>query len=358
MLIAIPTGVKIFNWIGTMWDGSLNLKTSMWFAIGFIAMFIIGGLSGIMHSSPPPDTQQNDTYFVVAHIHYVLFGGTMLGVFSGIYYWFPKATGRYLSEKLGAWHFWLVMIGMNLTFFPMHFAGLLGMPRRVYTYSPALHVEGFNMLSTIGVVVLMLGILAFVVNLLKSIKGGEPAPVNPWNAPGLEWAIPSPPPEYNFAKLPTVHSLDPLWHQDGPKGHPIDVWALWTGSRKVVVTRRFEFEDDSKQNVPQVTRLKLLERTGLLFDLAKDPGERHDLSSSGAASDAAAIARFDATFAAAGALSRLLDAFEVGPPPPPLSEFEKLTLGKLGYAQADLPKPLPKGTALKLSLLPLPQFPR
>jgi cytochrome c oxidase subunit 1 len=223
MLIAIPTGVKIFNWIGTMWDGSLNLKTSMWFAIGFIAMFIIGGLSGIMHSSPPPDTQQNDTYFVVAHIHYVLFGGTMLGIFSGIYYWFPKLTGRMLSEKLGAWHFWLVMIGMNLTFFPMHFAGLLGMPRRVYTYSPSLHVEGFNMLSTIGVVVLMAGILMFLINMLKSVRGGEVAPINPWNAPGLEWAIPSPPPEYNFAKLPTVHSLDPLWHQDGPKGHPIDV---------------------------------------------------------------------------------------------------------------------------------------
>ncbi len=223
MLIAIPTGVKIFNWIGTMWDGSLNLKTSMGFAIGFIAMFIIGGLSGIMHSSPPPDTQQNDTYFVVAHIHYVLFGGTMLGIFSGIYYWFPKITGRYLSEKLGQWHLWLTLIGMNVTFFPMHFAGLLGMPRRVYTYSPNLHVENFNLASTIGVFVLMLGILMFVINLLKSIKGGEPAPVNPWNAPGLEWAIPSPPPEYNFAKLPTVHSLDPLWHQDGPKGHPIDV---------------------------------------------------------------------------------------------------------------------------------------
>jgi cytochrome c oxidase subunit 1 len=223
MLIAIPTGVKIFNWIGTMWDGSLNLKTSMGFAIGFIAMFIIGGLSGIMHSSPPPDTQQNDTYFVVAHIHYVLFGGTMLGIFSGIYYWFPKMTGRYLSEKLGQWHLWLVLIGMNVTFFPMHFAGLLGMPRRVYTYSPNLHVENFNLLSTIGAFILMAGILMFVINLLKSVRGGEPAPINPWNAPGLEWAIPSPPPEYNFAKLPTVHSLDPLWHQDGPKGHPIDV---------------------------------------------------------------------------------------------------------------------------------------
>ena len=146
-----------------------------------------------------------------------------------------------------------------------------------------------------------------------------------------------------------------LWQE---KGRPIDTWALWTGSCKVVVTRRFEFEDESKQNAPQVLRLKLMERTGLLFDLVNDPGERHDLSSSGAAADAAALARFDATFAAGGALARLLDAFEVGPPPPPQSEFEKLALEKLGYAQGEAPKPFPKGTALKLSLLPLPQFPR
>jgi cytochrome c oxidase subunit 1 len=223
MLIAIPTGVKIFNWIGTMWGGSLNLKTAMWFAIGFIAMFIIGGLSGIMHSSPPADLQQNDTYFVVAHIHYVLFGGTMLGVFAGIYYWFPKVTGRYMSEALGKIHFWLMIIGMNLTFFPMHFAGLLGMPRRIYTYQAGLGLEVFNMLSTIGVFFIIAGVLVFMQNLFRSIGKGEPAPINPWNAPTLEWAIPSPPPEYNFAKLPTVQSLDPLWHQEGPKGHKIDV---------------------------------------------------------------------------------------------------------------------------------------
>jgi cytochrome c oxidase subunit 1 len=223
MLIAIPTGVKIFNWIGTMWGGSLNLKTAMWFAIGFIAMFIIGGLSGIMHSSPPADLQQNDTYFVVAHIHYVLFGGTMLGVFAGIYYWFPKVTGRLMSEALGKVHFWLTLIGMNLTFFPMHFAGLLGMPRRIYTYQAGLGLEVFNMLSTIGVFFIIASVLVFMHNLFRSIGKGEPAPINPWNAPTLEWAIPSPPPEYNFAKLPTVQSLDPLWHQEGPKGHKIDV---------------------------------------------------------------------------------------------------------------------------------------
>jgi cytochrome c oxidase subunit 1 len=191
--------------------------------IGFIAMFIIGGLSGIMHSSPPADLQQNDTYFVVAHIHYVLFGGTMLGVFAGIYYWFPKVTGRFLSEPLGKVHFWLTMLGMNLTFFPMHFAGLLGMPRRIYTYQAGLGIDFFNLLSTIGVFFIMASVLVFMHNLFRSVRKGEIAPINPWNAPTLEWAIPSPPPEYNFAKLPQVASLDPLWHQGGPKGHPIDV---------------------------------------------------------------------------------------------------------------------------------------
>ena len=229
MLIAIPTGVKIFNWIGTMWGGSLRLTTSMWFALGFIALFIMGGLSGIMHSSPPADLQQNDTYFVVAHIHYVLFGGTMMGIFAGIYYWFPKVTGRVLSERLGKWHFWLTMIAMNLTFFPMHFVGLLGMPRRVYTYPSGLGFESYNLLSTIGSVLLGLAILLFAVNLLRSVRGGAPAGGDPWGGPTLEWSIPSPPPVYNFARIPTVKNRDPLWHQSGPHGHPIDTSGPGTG---------------------------------------------------------------------------------------------------------------------------------
>jgi cytochrome c oxidase subunit 1 len=188
MLIAIPTGVKIFNWIGTMWEGSLNLKTAMWFAIGFIAMFIIGGLSGVMHASPPADTQQNDTYFVVAHIHYVLFGGTILGLLAGVYYWFPKVTGRYLSETLGKWHFWLTMLSMNLTFFPMHFAGLLGMPRRVYSYQKGMGFELYNLMSTAGAILLGISILIFLHNFFRSIRKGEPAPNNPWNGAMLEWA--------------------------------------------------------------------------------------------------------------------------------------------------------------------------
>jgi len=216
--------VKIFNWIGTMWGGAIRLTTSMWFAIGFISMFIIGGLSGIMHSSPPADTQQNDTYFVVAHIHYVLFGGTMLGLIAGIYYWFPKVTGRFMSEKLGKWHFWTTIISMNLTFFPMHFSGLLGMPRRVYTYQKGMGFELYNQMSTAGALLLAVSLLVFLHNLFRSIRKGEIAPPNAWNGATLEWATAtSPPPEFNFQKLPTVKTLDPLWHQEGPKGHKIDV---------------------------------------------------------------------------------------------------------------------------------------
>jgi cytochrome c oxidase subunit 1 len=215
MLIAIPTGVKIFNWIATMWGGKLRLQTPMLFAIGFIAMFIIGGLSGIMHSSPPSDLQQTDTYFIVAHIHYVLFGGAIMGIFAGIYYWWPKMTGRLLNDTLGKWHFWLMLIGMNLTFFPMHFSGLLGMPRRIYTYGPELGVTTFNQISTAGAGVLAIGFLIFMYNVWRTRTHGAVAGNNPWNAATLEWAIPSPPPVYNFSVIPTVSSRLPLWTKDG-----------------------------------------------------------------------------------------------------------------------------------------------
>jgi cytochrome c oxidase subunit 1 len=215
MLIAIPTGVKIFNWIATMWGGRLELKTAMLFAIGFISMFIMGGLSGFMHASPPADLQQTDTYFVVAHIHYVLFGGSMLGIFAGLYYWFPKMTGRLMNEGLGKLHFWLTIISMNVTFFPMHFVGLLGMPRRVYTYAPNMGFDTLNLLSTVGVFGITASLLVFIWNFLSSSRRGPPAGPNPWGGATLEWAIPSPPPPYNFGTVPTVHSLDPLWGKDG-----------------------------------------------------------------------------------------------------------------------------------------------
>src|SRR5919109_389473 len=211
MLIAIPTGVKIFNWIATLWGGDIRGTTALHFAVGFIAMFIIGGLSGVTHASPPADLQQTDTYYVVAHIHYVLFGGTIMGLFAGIYYWWPKMTGRLLSESLGRWHFWLQFVGMNLAFFPMHFIGLLGMPRRVYTYSPELGVSDLNLVSTVGAFLIALSILVFLVNMLRSRTTGQPAGNDPWGGATLEWSIASPPPVYNFSVIPTVANRLPRW---------------------------------------------------------------------------------------------------------------------------------------------------
>ncbi|MGH7540142.1 MAG: cytochrome c oxidase subunit I [Gemmatimonadota bacterium] len=212
MLIAVPTGVKIFNWIATMWGGSLRFRTPMLFAVGFVAMFVIGGLSGVMHSSPPSDLQQTDTYFVVAHLHYVLFGGSVFGLFAGLYYWFPKVTGRLLDERLGRWHFWLTFLAFNVTFFPMHISGMLGQPRRTWTYAEGLGLEGLNLASTAGALLFTVAFLTLLVNLWRSRRRGEPAGPNPWDAPTLEWTLPSPPPHYNFAVIPEVESRDPLWH--------------------------------------------------------------------------------------------------------------------------------------------------
>ncbi|MDX1622934.1 MAG: cytochrome c oxidase subunit I [Gemmatimonadota bacterium] len=217
MLIAIPTGVKIFNWIGTLWGGHIRFRTPLLFAVGMVAMFIIGGLSGIMHGSPPVDWQQHDSYFVVAHLHYVFFGGTVLGLFAGVYYWWPKVTGRMLDEGLGKIHFWTSLVGMNLTFFPMHFLGMDGMPRRVYTYAAGTGWADWNLVATIGAFVVGLGTLVFYVAAVKSLRSGEPAPGDPWDGATLEWTMSSPPPEYNFAETPEVHSARPYWlHKYGP----------------------------------------------------------------------------------------------------------------------------------------------
>jgi len=213
MLIAIPTGVKIFNWIATMWGGKLRLDTPLYFAIGFVAMFIIGGLSGIMHSSPPTDLQQTDTYFVVAHFHYVLFGGTVFALFAGAYYWFPKVTGRMLSETLGKLHFWIMLIGFNLTFFPMHFLGMEGMPRRTFTYQAGLGFDVMNLMATVGAFILGTSMLIFLWNVIRTLRKAPDAGRNPWAAPTLEWSLPSPPPHYNFRTIPEVHARDPLWHE-------------------------------------------------------------------------------------------------------------------------------------------------
>jgi len=215
-LIAIPTAVKVFNWTATLWGGSIVTTTALLFSVGFLLMFPIGGLSGVSLAVVPFDWQITDTYYVVAHIHYVFFGGSVLGIFAAIYYWFPKMTGRLLSEKLGLWNFWLVFIGLNLTFFPMHMLGLLGMPRRQWTYHEGLGWNLYNFIASIGAFTIALGVLFFLVNLVVSFRTGARAGADPWDAWTLEWATSSPPPEYNFIKTPVVRSRRPLWDQKHP----------------------------------------------------------------------------------------------------------------------------------------------
>ena len=213
MFIAVPTGVKIFNWIGTIWGGSIRFKTPMLFSLGFIAMFIIGGLSGVTHAIVPHDYQQTDTYYIVAHFHYVLFGGAIFGLFAGIYYWWPKITGKLLDERTGKLHFWLMLLGFNMTFAPFHILGLQGMARRTYQYPKGYGFDFWNMVSTIGAFIIALSILAFLYNVMRTRKRGETAGADPWDGRTLEWTIPSPPPEYNFAEIPVVHALDDFWHR-------------------------------------------------------------------------------------------------------------------------------------------------
>ncbi|MFO1536726.1 MAG: cytochrome c oxidase subunit I [Actinomycetota bacterium] len=213
MLIAIPTGVKIFNWLGTVWGGSVRLTTSMLFSLGFIAMFTIGGLSGVLHSVVPADTQQTDTYFVVAHFHYVLFGGLILALFAGFYYWYPKVFGRMLDERMGKLNFWTMFIGFNLTFAPMHLLGLWGQPRRTYRYDEGLGWEALNQLVTVGSFIIAFSVLVFIVNAVVSKSRGKVAGDDPWDGRTLEWSIATPPPEYNFAEVPEVHSRDDFWHR-------------------------------------------------------------------------------------------------------------------------------------------------
>ena len=211
MAIAVPTGVKIFNYMGTMWGGSIDFKTPMLYAIGFVFLFIIGGLSGVMHSSAASDAQQQDTYFIIAHIHYVLFGGSIMALLGGIYYWFPKITGRFLEEKMGQITFWIIFIGMNITFFPMHFLGLDGMPRRINTYPDGMGWDFWNAIATAGVVFLFVGLAMFTYSAITSWRNGKRASGDPWDGRTLEWSIASPPPEYNFEEIPTVHERDDWW---------------------------------------------------------------------------------------------------------------------------------------------------
>ncbi len=211
-LIAVPTGIKVFNWIATMWGGSIAFTAAMKFAVGFVILFTIGGLSGVVLSSAPVDYMMHDTYYVVAHIHYVFVAGSFMGLMAGLYHWFPKWTGRFLSEKIGSWHFWLTFIGLNLTFFPMHFLGMMGMPRRIADYNPV--YADLNLLCSVGAAIFGTAQLLIIINVLVSRKHGKPSGTNPWGGVTLEWThTSSPPHEHNFEKLP-------VWTHDSAYPYP------------------------------------------------------------------------------------------------------------------------------------------
>src|SRR4051794_40158224 len=223
MFIAVPTGVKIFNWMATMAGGKIRIKAPFLFAVGFVTMFTIGGLSGVTHAIVPADTQQTDTYYIVAHFHYVLFGGSIFGLFAGAYYWWPKFTGKMLSDRLGKWQFWLMLIGFNLTFGPFHILGLQGMPRRVYTYPTGRGWDFWNLVATFGSFIIAFSVLLFIINVVRSRKGPTVG-ADPWDARTIEWLTSSPPPEYNFAEVPIVTARDEVWHRkyaEDEQGRPV-----------------------------------------------------------------------------------------------------------------------------------------
>ena len=247
LMIAIPSGVQIFCWIATLWTGRLNLKTPLWFALGFFFILVLGGMTGVMLGSVSLDLQVHDTYFVVAHLHYVLLGGAVFPLFGAFYYWYPKATGRLMNETLGRLQFWLFFIGFNVTFFPMHILGLHGMPRRVWTYPPGMGWDGLNLTATIGAVTIGASVLVFIVNVLHSHRHGALAGPDPWGAGTLEWSTASPPPPHNFDALPVVHGRDPLWE---PGAEPAYVSGLAAESREVLSTTVLDARPDLRLLFP------------------------------------------------------------------------------------------------------------
>jgi len=248
MMVAIPTGTQIFCWTATLWNGKVEMKSPMLFVLGFFGIFIIGGLSGVMLAASPLNLQVHDTFFVVAHFHYVLIGGAVFPLFGAIYYWFPKITGHMMDEALAKWNFWLLFAGFNLTFFPMHLLGLRGMPRRIYTYPPQVGWGFWNMVASAGAVLMVLGSLVFLVNVVRSRRHGVTAGDNPWNASTLEWATTSPPPHCNFYAIPTVAGRDPLW--DNPPDQPVVV-GLRSDVRDVLVTCVLDAEPDHRSVFPE-----------------------------------------------------------------------------------------------------------
>jgi len=255
MMVAIPSGVQIFCWLATLWDGRLVYSTALLFCLGFIPIFVLGGLTGVMVASVPIDMQVHDTYFVVAHLHYVLIGGFLFPLFGAFYYWLPKISGRLLNETAGRWHFWLLFIGFNVTFFPMHWLGLAGMPRRVYTYPDGIGWSGMNLLASIGAAIIAISIVMFLANLAWSLRRGATAGDNPWGAGTLEWATASPPPAYNFAAPPIVAGREPLWVEP-------DVQRVATGLRsdirEVLVTHLLDASPDHRYPFPDPSIWPLL----------------------------------------------------------------------------------------------------
>jgi cytochrome c oxidase subunit I+III len=244
MMIAIPSGLQIFAWIATIWDGKPRFRTPLLFVIGFIVIFVLGGLTGVMLAAVPLDLQVHDTYFVVAHFHYVLIGGAVFPLFGAIYFWFPKVTGRMLDERAGAWNFWTFFVGFNVTFFPMHLLGMIGMPRRIYTYRSGLGWDLWNLIASLGSVLIAVSMIVFLVNVVVSLRRGRIAGDNPWEASGLEWATTSPPPVYNFLHTPVVTGREPLWEDEG-------VLPVMTGigvdAREALCTTIVEAEPDIRQ---------------------------------------------------------------------------------------------------------------
>jgi cytochrome c oxidase subunit I+III len=248
MAVSIPAGIQIFCWIATIWTGRPRFEVPLLWVCGFIVTFVIGGLSGVMVASVPLDLQVHDTYFVVAHFHYVLIGGAVFPLLGAITYWFPKMTGRMMNPTLGKIGFWLSFIAFQVTFFPMHFLGLMGMPRRVYTYPAGMGWDTLNMISTIGAFVFAASVILFVINMLLSLRGGPRAPNNPWGAPGLEWKTSSPPPVYNFAHLPVVLDGTPLWNDEQPVAY-----GLRVEDREELLVTTIEGHPDVREPSPEPT---------------------------------------------------------------------------------------------------------
>ena len=251
IMIVVPAGVQIFCWIATLWSGRVRLATPLLYVLGFFQVFVIGGLTGVMLAAVPLDSQVHDTFFVVAHFHYVLIGGSLFPLLGGLIYWWPKMTGRMLSERLGLVSFGLLVIGFNVTFFPQHVLGLMGMPRRVYTYPVEMQWGSLNLLSSIGAVIMVLALGVYLWNIISSLSHGAAAADNPWQASSLEWATSSPPPPYNFLPSPTVSGRDPLWEVDRAE-QPV-VTGLAADKRQVLVTHLMDAEPDHRKEFPDPT---------------------------------------------------------------------------------------------------------